>query len=119
MNLNISNLVFSAKIVENDGARGIERILKRASACDYWLSGYMDYKGLYSRINKILPSEFDTVIFNNVKDLSDLKEGAHSIDGSIIHDKKNKNFTTTIFCTDGSFSVGSKIIDAIEKQIKD
>ncbi len=118
MNINkINNFNFCANIPYTNGAKRVETILNKADEydCAFSYTNYIEYEKLCNLINEILPSDNDTVSFNSVQDKNDLEKDAYKVDGNVIHNGKNKNFSINVFCSDGSFAVGKTIMNSIKK----
>ncbi len=116
MRINSINQSFGAMILKTKGSADINKMLNVASMYDYSLSKFTDYKDLCNRINKILP-EKDVVYFRKANGLLDDKV-TYVVDGSIAHNGKTLPFTTVTYAVNGSFAVGTRIINSIKKAIE-
>ena len=106
---------FGAKILNaHRAASKIAKILNKASNYDVFYTNYCNYEKLCKEINEILPNNDDEVLFKNVKSLKDEK-ASYKVSGNITHNGKNEKFEAFIYCSDGSFIVGKRILNSMKK----
>ena len=118
MKINSVNQSFGAKFPNTEGTKKLNYIFDRADLYDqgYCFTNFCNYKTLRKQINKFLLDN-DIVYFNNVENIDNPSDVAYKIDGNIIHNGKNKTFETYVYCMEGSFDVGKRIIKSIKKAL--